>query len=659
MITVPTKPVRILLVEDDPVDKEQLSLSLSESSIHFAQIEYAGSVHAALQMLGENRFDVVLLDLNLPDSKGVDSLLTVSQEHPGVAIVIIGNGQEEDSALQVIASNAQEYLVKGKFDKHTLAKSIYFAIERKDLEHKLWLAEDIYAIFENSAVAITMADLQGRLISWNRFAERLLGMEKEDLRRIAVEQLYPQQEWQKIRDLNLRKRGMEHHFETKMIKKDGSLIDVDISLSVLKNSQGRTVGSIGLIKDITERKRIREILDRKQKNLQAIFDAVPVGMLLIDPSLRVRRVNYAISQMLGKDYSDIIDQRLGDVLGCINTTCRGKVDACGAPEPTCQLLKTIKSTIDSGRFARGVEIQHTFQAQNVEVRPWLSVSTEPITIDGFNQVLVVINDITERKQAEQKLKETTELKSQFVSTVSHELRTPLTCVKEAIAVILDGAAGNVTTQQEYFLNIAKKNIDRLAGLVNDVLDFQKLEAGRMKLDMRDNDIAEVAQHAYSTLISLAEKKGLDFSIDLENDLPKAVFDGDKIIQVLTNLLSNAIKFTPAPGRVCLGVRHRGDQLVIAVSDTGIGIPKDALPKIFERFYRVHRPGKQSQGTGLGLAITRQIVMMHGGRIEVESEVDKGTTFTVWLPLVNKSTRGPTSENAERLSVSNFATFGES
>jgi len=206
----------------------------------------------------------------------------------------------------------------------------------------------------------------------------------------------------------------------------------------------------------------------------------------------------------------------------------------------------------------------------------------------------------------------------------------------------------MNNKQRNFLDIAKRNIDRLAILINDVLDFQALDGSKFKLSAQESNINEVVEEVHKTMVSSAEGKGVDFSIKLEDNLPKAKFDSNKIIQVLTNLISNAIKFTPEKGRVTVCVQHQSEDLVIRVSDTGMGIPREALPKIFERFYRVHRPRKQIQGTGLGLAIVKKIVMMHGGRIEVESEVDQGTTFTVFLPSAAKSISEVPSEKMDEL-----------
>lgn len=389
------------------------------------------------------------------------------------------------------------------------------------------------------------------------------------------------------------------------------------------------------IEHALKHRKLEEILDQKQKNLEAIFDAVPVGMLLVDENVTVKRVNDAIRQMVRKEYLQIINLRIGNALGCINSTRHEK--GCGHSPACaeCPLRSTIESALGPKQTIHKVQIQPELDVYKKEVA-WLCVSAIPVTIDGCKHVVVAIDDITDRKEAEEKLKETMEMKSQFISTVSHELRTPLGCMKEAIAIVLDGVAGKIDDKQRKFLDIAKRNVDRLARLINNVLDFQKLEAGEMRLDVQENDISEVVEEVHQTMTPAAVKQSLDFSLELVDNLPTAEFDRDKIIQVLTNLLNNAIKFTPEGGRISVCVQCQREELVIRVSDTGMGIPKEGLSKVFDRFYRVHRPGKEIQGTGLGLSIVNKIVMMHGGRIDVESEVGKGTTFTVFLPLAAKA-----------------------
>jgi len=196
--------------------------------------------------------------------------------------------------------------------------------------------------------------------------------------------------------------------------------------------------------------------------------------------------------------------------------------------------------------------------------------------------------------------------------------------------------GEINDRQRHFLDIVKRNIERLSMLINDVLDFQRLESGRSKIDIKENDIRNVIKSIDETMSFAARQKGLNFVIELDENLPRVWFDSNKIIQVLTNLVSNAVKFTPQGGSVTVSILRQNEELAMRVKDTGMGIPKEDLPRIFERFYRVPRPGKEIQGTGLGLSIVRKIVDLHNGRIEVESEPDKGTTFAVFLPLDARS-----------------------
>ena len=244
-----------------------------------------------------------------------------------------------------------------------------------------------------------------------------------------------------------------------------------------------------------------------------------------------------------------------------------------------------------------------------------------------------MNDITDRKRAEEELKETMEMKAQFISTVSHELRTPLSSMKEAVIIVLDGVAGKINKDQRHFLDIAKRNIDRLSRLIDDVLDFQKLSAGKMKLNMQENSIAAAVNEVYTTMQPNADQERSASGRGLSRPIcPRrsTTTTGSSRFSSTWSATRSSSRRRVA-GFSCRPVRQ-AEHLVVKVSDTGYGIPQEDLSKIFDRFYRVNRPGKEIKGTGLGLAIVSKIVAAHGGRIEVESELDKGTTFTVFLPL---------------------------
>ncbi|MCU0914552.1 MAG: PAS domain S-box protein [Planctomycetes bacterium] len=896
-------PFRLLIVEDDLIDRRLLERLLAQSPLGRCTIENTDRLADALERVRDRAFDVILLDPGLPDSQGMESVARMQAQAPQTPIIVLSGLDDAEVATQAVHLGVQDYLIKGQVDGSLLLRAVRYAVERKKAERQLQAAEQRYrTIFENSAVAIMMVDDQERLVSWNQQTERLLGMTADQLRGRSIQSCYPDDQWQRIRELSVRHRGREHHLETKMIRGDARVIDVDMSLSVVHDSEGRATGSIAVVQDVTERRqaeealrasetqlqtivenlteglvvsdlegrlqqwnhaaleihgfanpedgrcqlhelantfelstlegvvlpveqwplprilkgeelrdwevrvrrvdrdwrrvfsyggtlvrdpqgqpllalvtvnditgrkraeetllvkdravnsatsgiaftdldgrvtfanpsclkmwgfeqesevlhrfvtslvvspqdavaalqaavatgawsgemaarrkdgsefvvqvsaslvkdkqgrplclmaslvdvtetrRLHAILDGKQKNLAAIFDAAPLGMLLANEDLQVVRANETVRQMSGRGYAQIINGDVCQALACLRgadvaDSVRAR-EACAG----CQFRTIIGKALESGQATRGVEIQPVWGEGEEAPRVWLSVSAEPVFVDGAQHVVVVLHDVTDRKRAEEELKETLEMKAQFISTVSHELRTPMTAIREAVIIVQDEIAGKLNKDQKHFLDIAKRNIDRLARLIDDVLDFQRLNAGKMKFHLQAVNLAVMIEEACTTMQPHAAKSKVDLAVELEAHLPAVVCDSDRMMQVLTNLISNALKFTPEGGRVLVSAGGREEQVAIKIRDTGYGIPKEDLPKLFTRFFRVHRPGKEIKGTGLGLAIVSKIVTGHGGRIEVESELDKGTTFTVILPVTQPCSLAEAAESSDR------------
>ncbi|OHB59069.1 MAG: hypothetical protein A2173_08200 [Planctomycetes bacterium RBG_13_44_8b] len=387
-----------------------------------------------------------------------------------------------------------------------------------------------------------------------------------------------------------------------------------------------------IFKNTAEELSTQELIERKKKNLEAIFDAVPECLLLVDENLNVIRVNDATRKLTNKDYNEIINHSLGEALDCTTVSIEKKACGTGKFCETCILRQNIQKVLKTMEPVHKLEFQSKTLFQNKEQTPWFALSIEPVIIEDQKYAVVCLNDITDKKLAEKELLKTMEIKSQFISTVSHDLRTPLTAIKEGLDIVLEGLTGRVRKKQKKFLELAKRNVDRLSLLINDVLDFQKLDSGGMKFDFVSHDVSDTVRQATEIMTLMAKKNSITLTVDIASDIGEAVFDHNRIIQVLTNLLSNAIKFTPQGGSVSLEAARQQNEIVITVSDTGMGIPKEDLSRIFERFYRVAGTANQIQGTGLGLAIVAQIITRHNGRILVESELNKGTTFIMHLPV---------------------------
>ena len=236
----------------------------------------------------------------------------------------------------------------------------------------------------------------------------------------------------------------------------------------------------------------------------------------------------------------------------------------------------------------------------------------------------------------EELKQLDRVKSDLLANVSHELRTPLTSIKGYTEYILEGKLGDITQKQQKGLMVVQKNLDRLSKLINALLDYSLMDAEKMVLNIKPFNLKLLTQQVAMTLRSELEKRNIDFRVEFADDLPMVLGDKEKIYQVLENLTINAIKFTENGGRITMGavpVFENGLTFVrIDISDTGVGIPQHALPRIFDRFYQVDATSKRKYGgMGLGLAIARSIIEAHKGTIVANSEIGSGTTFTITLP----------------------------
>lgn len=244
----------------------------------------------------------------------------------------------------------------------------------------------------------------------------------------------------------------------------------------------------------------------------------------------------------------------------------------------------------------------------------------------------IARDISKVKEAQRKMEEAVELKTEFVSMISHELRTPLTAIREGVSIVIEGRAGELNGEQKEFLNIAKRNVDRLARLINEVLDLQKFGAGKMEFDIRDNDINGLAEEIYGDVHSILEEKGLGLEARLGSDIPLVKFDRDKIHQVISNLISNAVKFTEEGG-ITLSTVLKDGFVEVSVSDTGHGIYERDMDRLFHAFEQIQKGNeRKTGGTGLGLVISKNIIEKHNGRIWAESKPGKGSVFYFTLPV---------------------------
>jgi two-component system phosphate regulon sensor histidine kinase PhoR len=363
--------------------------------------------------------------------------------------------------------------------------------------------------------------------------------------------------------------------------------------------------------------RIRQSLEQgRQSKLDAVLNSMPDGVATTDAEGRLTYTNVPMSVILG----------LKDVVTGNASPADKK-----APLMRDQLVKRWQLSDTEGLFSeenrdRAVVTELT-REENGQRRV-ARVARHPICIVGSGKHeahVWTMRDVTQQKLAE-------EMRDQFVDTATHELRTPLANIKAyaetlALADVID------VEQQKQFLNTINSEASRLARFVDDLLSVSSMELGSMSLNKQVTELGRMLNEVLTKIRPQVIEKGLELEVVLPEKMPEPEIDKDKVSAVLVNLLGNAVKYTPPGGRVTFRVNITDQQIEISIEDTGVGIDEQELPKVFDKFFRSQDPRVQEQtGTGLGLALAQEVVRLHGGRIEVESEINKGSTFTVLLPL---------------------------
>jgi signal transduction histidine kinase len=239
----------------------------------------------------------------------------------------------------------------------------------------------------------------------------------------------------------------------------------------------------------------------------------------------------------------------------------------------------------------------------------------------------------ELNEANARLRELSAMKEEFLALTTHDLRSPLTVISGVINFFTSGRLGDITPEQKNMVAMMERNTQNLIELVNDLLDASKIESGTMRLDAATIELRGLVSELQEQMQPLAHEKEIALEEDVPEDLPPLRADRAKLRRILVNLVSNALKFTPKGGRVRLGAAREGSFVRVSVTDSGVGIPPEDLHDIFDKYAQARsRATRSEKGTGLGLYITRQLVELHGGKISVQSEVGKGSTFSFTIPI---------------------------
>jgi len=510
-------------------------------------------------------------------------------------------------------------VIKGKTMLHTTWRNI---TERKQAEIALAKSEENLSITLHSiGDGVISTDKTGLIVQMNPIAEKLCGWHLAEAEGKHLNEVFRiiNAETREIVDDPVKKVleygeivGLANH--TVLISKDGSEYQIADSAAPIKNKDGEVSGVVLVFSDVTEKYAAELALKESEERFKALHNASFGGIVIHDKGV-ILECNQGLSEMTGYTYEELIGM---DGLLLIASETRDFV------------LSNILAGYEKPYEALG-------QRKNGEIFP-MRLEARNIPYKGKNVRVVEFRDITYNKLAEQELnnaklqaEESDRLKSAFLANMSHEIRTPMNGIL-GFAELLKKPNLSGEEQQDY-IQIIEKSGARMLNIINDIIDISKIEAGLMKLNLKESKVNEQIEYIYTFFKPEVEAKGMKISI--KNSLPTSeaiiATDREKLYAILTNLVKNSIKYSK-DGSIEIGYDKRENSLEFFVKDTGIGIPQDRHDAIFERFIQADIADKMAhQGAGLGLSITKAYVEMLGGTIWVESKEGVGSTFYFTLP----------------------------
>lgn len=342
-----------------------------------------------------------------------------------------------------------------------------------------------------------------------------------------------------------------------------------------------------------------QALEQERNKLSSVLQEMTDGVLIIDNQGVIQLANPAVPKMLNLPDQDIIGKNLTQVL------------------PHTQFHESWQRTRDSKET----------QTSLIEIQPkklYIQCMTAPLETIAKGSVLMVLQNLTRQRYLET-------VRRDFISNISHELRTPLASLKALTETLQEGALDDPPAAHRFLMQI-ENEVDSLSHMVSELLELSRIESGQVPLRLRPASPYEILQKTLERLGIQAERAGLKVVIDCDPNIPEVLADPSRLEEVVGNLFHNAIKFTPAGGRIILSAKPQNGNVLFCVSDSGIGIPAEELPRIFERFYKTDR-ARAGGGTGLGLAIAKHVVEAHGGTIWAESIESQGSKFFFIIPRV--------------------------
>lgn len=653
-----TEKINILLVEDNPGDARLIDIFMKEAFGGDYTLSVCEDLSSGLKKITEGAFDIIIADLSLPDSDGLDTFKKIHEHAPEIPTIVLTGLEDESVGINAMKFGAQDFLIKGKLKSKGLKRSIDYSIERHKLLKELSknaneLKQKTEALLKEQlklAEAQKLAhigswelDFKDFAFKWSDELYRIYGVDPDTFVPTIenfLEFIHPED---KENVLNIAQQSpITHHqnYYYRIIRKNGEVRTINGRGEPIFDEEGTLIRAIGTAQDVTDR------LHEEELEKLALAATKSYNSVIITDSFgKIEWANEGFTKLTGYTIE--------------------------AVDSVNKLLKRgdsveIKKQADFYESIRKEKKPVTYEHKNYAKDGrefWVITTLTPVLgISGeVERIIAIDSDITVRKQMEEELvlankisehllkkgnkalnellktqkelKETMKVKEQFLANMSHEIRTPMNAIVGFTDLILKTT---LNPEQKQYIDAIKTSGQNLLVIVNDILDFSKSQAGKLVFEQIDIQLSQ----AVSTLIELMLPKSMQKNIRLSSKIDPKIPDlliGDptRLNQILLNLVSNAIKFTEE-GEIRIVIdlveeKEETVELLFSVKDTGIGIPKEKLNTIFEGFTQAtNETTRKYGGTGLGLTIVKQLVEQQGGSITVESEEGSGSDFSFKL-----------------------------
>jgi PAS domain S-box-containing protein len=674
-----------------------LARSGLRDSIIYEESDRAGA-RAALVKDTDAPIDCIVLDYRLAGETGLDVLADVRLQRPDMPVVVLTGQSDPATAAALVKAGALDFLTKEALSSERLEQAVRGAIrvaraEREAREVRQRLAATLRSI----ADGVVTVDRERRVSYLNAAAEQLTGWSAADAIGLDIEVVVPATDANDDRRASSPSRladrvalviggardqeRVDMHFAAP----DGRRLDVNVTAAPLRDGSEDVIGAVIALRDITERRKARLEADQARREVEELHRVGNALASELDLERIVQTVTDSATSLTGAQFGaffyNVVDKQ-GEklTLYALSGASREAFENFGHPRPTPIFAPTFYGTAilrsdditQDERYGRNPP-NHGMPAGHLPVRSYLAVpvfarsgevlgglffghATPGVFTDRSERLAVgtaawagIAMENARLYEAERQARNAAEAanraKSEFLANMSHELRTPLNAIGGYADLIAAGIRGAVSDAQLADLKRIKRSQHHLLSLINDILNFAKVEAGRVQMEPREVSMSEVLGQLEALVAPQLMEKNIQYDYRCCDPSYTAWVDPDRLQQILLNLLSNAVKFTPSGGRVRVECAARPDAMLVQVSDTGVGIPSDKLESIFEPFVQLDRERWTGlAGTGLGLAISRDLARAMNGELTARSEVGAGSTFTLSVP--RKCSQGSSGRSHE-------------